>query len=150
MAIYISLGIIFLWLVLISWMLFKTQKHYHNLILRTKKQTIDEILEQLISNDKKFSEEIEIITKTVKEIIEQSRVHFQKVGLVRFNPFERSGGEQSFVLALLNNLNSGLVINFIYTREGLRTYIKKVKAGKGEKYELSEEEKEAIDKSTYF
>ncbi|OGK14498.1 hypothetical protein A3C98_05615 [Candidatus Roizmanbacteria bacterium RIFCSPHIGHO2_02_FULL_37_15] len=150
MAIYISLGIIFLWLVLISWMLFKTQKHYHNLILRTKKQTIDEILEQLISNDKKFSEEIERITKTVKEIIEQSRVHFQKVGLVRFNPFERSGGEQSFVLALLNNLNSGLVINFIYTREGLRTYIKKVKAGKGEKYELSEEEKEAIDKSTYF
>ena len=70
--------------------------------------------------------------------------------MVRFNPFERSGGEQSFVLALLNNLNSGLVINFIYTREGLRTYIKKVKAGKGEKYELSEEEKEAIDKSTYF
>ena len=77
-------------------------------------------------------------------------MHFQKIGLVRFNPFERVGGEQSFVIALLNNLNSGLVINFIYTREGLRTYIKKIREGKGEKYNLSNEEQEAVKKSSHY
>jgi len=151
MIIYFLLfSVIFIWLLFISWILYKTQRHYHNLILRTKKQTIDEILEQLLLNDKKFSDEIEKLVKDVKETIEQSKIHFQKIGLVRFNPFERIGGEQSFVIALLNNHNSGLVINFIYTREGLRTYIKKVKGGKGEKYDLSDEEQEAVNKSSYY
>lgn len=150
MAIYISLGLFFIWLIFISWILYKTRRHYHNLISRSKKHTIDDILEQLLANDKKFSSEIEKLVKDVKEIIEQAKIPLQKMGMVRFNPFERVGGEQSFVIALLNNHNNGLVINFIYTREGLRTYIKKVKSGKGEKYELSEEELEAVKKSSYY
>lgn len=151
MIIYFLLfSVIFIWLIFISWIIYKTQKHYYNLILQTKKQTIDEILEQLLSNDKKSSDKIEKLEKGVKEIIEEAKIHFQKIGLVRFNPFERTGGEQSFVIALLNNHNSGLVINFIYTREGLRTYIKKVKEGKGERYNLSKEEQEAVNKSSYY
>ena len=150
MAIYISFGFFFIWLLFISWILYKTRRHYHKLISNSKKQTIEEILEQLLSNDKKFSVEIEKLARIVMEIKEQSKIPLQKIGMVRFNPFERVGGEQSFVIALLNNLNSGLVINFIYTREGLRTYIKKVKLGKGEKYELSEEEQEAVKKSSYY
>ncbi len=148
-AVYISLGFFFIWLIFISWILYKTRKHYQNLITRSKKQTIDEILEELISGDKKFSVEIEVLKKEVKQIIDQAKLPLQKIGMVRFNPFERVGGEQSFVIALLNNHNNGLVINFIYTREGLRTYIKKVKMGKGERYQLSEEEQEAVKKSSY-
>ena len=66
------------------------------------------------------------------------------MGLVRFNAFGKSEGEQSFVLALLNELGSGVVINFIYIHEGIRVYAKPVKAGKGEQHELSSEEKEAV------
>ena len=151
MTIYFLLfSVIFIWLIFISWILYKTHKHYHNLISRSKKQTIDEILEQLLSNGKKFSDDIGKLVKDVKETIEQSKIYLQKIGVVRFNPFERNGGEQSFVIAFLNNHNSGLVINFIYTREGLRTYIKKVKEGKGEKYNLSNEEQEAVNKSSYY
>lgn len=128
-------------------MLYKTRRHYFNLISKTRKERIDEMLDELLKNDKKFSQDIGIINTQLKGVIEHSKIPLQKVGLVRFNPFERVGGEQSFVLSLLNDHNSGLVINFIYTREGLRTYIKKVKAGKGEKYELSDEELEAIKKS---
>lgn len=150
MAIYISLGFFFIWLIIISWLLYKTRSHYYNLISGSKKEKLDDILEHLLANDKKFSGEIEKLIKEVKETIEQSKISLQKIGMVRFNPFERVGGEQSFVIAFLNKHNSGLVINFIYTREGLRTYIKRVKLGKGEKYDLSEEEKEAVLKSSYF
>ncbi len=80
-------------------------------------------------------------------MIEESKYYFYKIGMVRFNPFERSGGEQSFVIAVLDKQNNGLVINFIYTRDGLRTYSKKVKNGKGQEYDLSEEEQKAIEKS---
>ena len=149
MIIYIIGGLFFIWLIFISWILYRTRKHYYNLISGSRKQTIAEILEQLLSNNKKFSLEIEKLTKDLKGAIEQSKLPLQKIGMVRFNPFERAGGEQSFVIALLNDHNSGIIINFIYTREGLRTYVKKVKEGRGEKYELSEEEQEAIKKSSY-
>jgi len=150
MVIYISLGLILIWLIIISWLLYKTRSHYYNLISGSKKEKLDSILEYLLANDKIFSSEIEKLTKAVKESIEQSKISVQKLGMVRFNPFEKAGGEQSFVIALLNQHNSGLVINFIYTREGLRTYSKRVRLGKGERYDLSEEEKEAVTKSNYL
>ena len=149
MVIYVVFGLFFIWLIFISWILYRTRRHYYNLISGSRKQTIAEILDQLLSNNKKFSLEIEKLTKDLKGAIEQSKLPLQKIGMVRFNPFERAGGEQSFVIALLNDHNSGIIINFIYTREGLRTYVKKVKEGRGEKYELSEEEQEAIKKSSY-
>ncbi len=148
MVIYVVLGFFFIWLIFLSWVLFKTRQHYLNLISRTKREKIDEILEELTKNDAKFGTEIDKIKKDLLAVIDHARIPIQKVGLVRFNPFERTGGEQSFVLSLLNRNNNGLLINFIYTREGLRVYIKKVKDSKGEKYELSEEEKEAIKQSS--
>jgi len=48
---------------------------------------------------------------------------------------------------LLNKKNCGLILNFIYTRDGLRVYTKAVKDGKGDKYQLSEEEKKAVETS---
>jgi hypothetical protein len=97
--------------------------------------------------DKKTMQELEIVKKELREEIKVSTLHIQKVGLVRFNPFEKTGGEKSFVITFLNYENSGIIINFIYTRDGLRVYSKKVRNGKGEEFELSEEEKKAIEKS---
>ncbi|OGK11812.1 hypothetical protein A2954_05145 [Candidatus Roizmanbacteria bacterium RIFCSPLOWO2_01_FULL_37_12] len=150
MVIYVVFGLFFIWLIFVTRVLYKIRNHYYNLISRSKKQSIDEILEYLLANDKKHSFAIEKNTKALNEVIERSQMPLQKIGIVRFNPFDRAGGEQSFVIALLNNHNNGLVINFIYTREGMRTFIKKVKEGKGEKYELSDEEQEAVKKSSYY
>jgi hypothetical protein len=132
----------------LSWVVFKVRKHYYNLISATKKERLDAILDELLQTDKKLTIDVEDIKKQLKEEIKQSQLHLQKVGLIRFNPFDRIGGEQSFVVALLNKEHTGLIINFIYTREGLRVYTKKVNKGKGDEYELSEEEKKAIEKSS--
>ena len=144
MMIYIVILIIFAWLVFLTVILFKTKAHYNNLISKTRKNNIDEILDELLNRDKQTKQELEIIKKELKIEMEKSLLHFQKVGLIRFNPFERSGGDKSFVISLLNYENSGIVINFIHTRDGLRVYSKKIKNGKGEEFELSEEEKKAI------
>ncbi len=145
---YIVWSIFFIWLVILSWIVFKVRKHYYNLITRTKKERIDEILDELLLTDKRIMTDLEEIKKQVKEEMKLSQLHLQKIGLIRFNPFERVGGEQSFVVSLLDKEDNGIIINFIYTREGLRVYTKRVKKGKGEEYELSEEEKKAIEKSS--
>lgn len=146
--IYIIGGVFFIWLSILSWIVFKIRKHYYNLITRTKKERIDGILDELLLQDKNIKTDLEEIKKQVKEEMRLSLLHLQKIGLVRFNPFERVGGEQSFVVALLDKEDNGIIINFIYTREGLRAYTKRVKKGKGDEYELSEEEKKAIEKSS--
>jgi hypothetical protein len=70
----------------------------------------------------------------------------QKISIVRFNPFGDTGGDQSFVLAVLDAHNSGYVITSIHGREGTRVYVKPVDDGKS-KYPLSDEEKQALNQA---
>lgn len=147
MIIYVLAAALFVWMVFLTALVLKTKGHYNNLISRTRKHKIDEVLDELLATDSKTKYELEIVKKELHEEIRLSNLHIQKVGLVKFNPFERSGGDKSFVITFLNNENSGIVINFIQTRDGLRVYSKKIKNGKSEEFELSEEEKKAIEKS---
>jgi len=86
--------------------------------------------------------------KEVKEILgrlgQEAESHYQKVGIVRFNPFVDSGGDQSFVLAVLSGQNNGFVISSLHARQETRIYLKPVAGGKGEGFELSKEEEKAI------
>ena len=67
----------------------------------------------------------------------------QRVGLVRFNPFEDTGGNQSFALALLDANGDGFVVSSLHARAGTRIYAKEVQAGASEAT-LSDEETGAI------
>ncbi len=66
-----------------------------------------------------------------------------KVGIVKYDAFPDVGGKLSFALAMLDESNSGFVLNAIHSREGCYTYIKEIV--KGESYiVLGKEEKEAL------
>ena len=66
-----------------------------------------------------------------------------RVGLVRFNPFEDTGGNQSFALAMLDGHGDGFVVSSLHARAGTRVYAKAIAGGKGESA-LSDEEGEAL------
>ena len=70
----------------------------------------------------------------------------QKVGIVRFNPFKETGGDQSFSVAVLDADNNGFVITSHYGRESNRVYAKPINNG-ASSYSLSKEEQEAINKA---
>ena len=71
------------------------------------------------------------------------RKAFQRIGLVRFNPFEDTGSNQSFALALLDADDDGVVISSLHARGGTRIYAKAVAAGRPEAT-LSDEESQAL------
>ncbi len=73
----------------------------------------------------------------------RGRKAFQRIGLVRYNPFEDTGGNQSFALALLDADDDGIVISSLHARGGTRIYAKAVAAGRPEAA-LSEEETQAL------
>ena len=75
------------------------------------------------------------------------RRSFQRVGLVRYNPFEETGGNQSFALALLDAKGDGWVLSSLHARTGTRIYAKTITAGRSDA-NLSEEETAAIKQAT--
>jgi Protein of unknown function (DUF4446) len=72
---------------------------------------------------------------------------FQRVGLVRFNPFDDTGGNQSFALALLDAEGNGWVLSSLHARAGTRVYAKAIRGGRSDGA-LSEEETAAIKQAS--
>jgi hypothetical protein len=75
------------------------------------------------------------------------RRSFQRVGLVRYNPFEETGGNQSFALALLDAAGDGWVLSSLHARSGTRVYAKAITASRSDAG-LSAEETAAIAQAT--
>jgi hypothetical protein len=81
---------------------------------------------------------------TVMEAVQKRAV--QRTGLVRYNPFEDTGGNQSFAVALLDDHGDGVVISSLHARQNTRIYAKAITGGKSEAA-LSDEEAEALGKA---
>ena len=67
----------------------------------------------------------------------------QHIGLVRFNPFDDTGSDQSFAIALLDDARDGVVISSLHGRANTRVFAKPVTNG-GSGHNLSDEESQAI------
>jgi len=140
----IIIGVIFFWLVFLSVIFYNLYNHYQKLTKGVNKKNLKTVLDELLENCNKESLKIEDLAKEIQKLEHESLYSIQKIGLVRFNPFSETGGNQSFSLAVLDGEDSGLVLTSLHSREITRVYSKAVKKGKAEGYELSAEEKQAI------
>lgn len=86
----------------------------------------------------------------LKISVESLNRHFldsvQKMGMVRFNPFSESGGDQSFSIVLLDGNNNGFVLSGLYMQGKHMVYAKPIEKGES-RYTLSGEEHEALKKA---
>jgi len=96
---------------------------------------------------KKIERDLKLFHDDYKETKAMSAKSIQRIGVVRFNPFKDTGGNQSFVICLLDSKNDGFIISSLFTRDGSRFYTKPIEKG-ASNYALSAEEKEAIKKAT--
>ena len=77
-------------------------------------------------------------------VIEQRSLRsLQHIGLVRFNPFEDTGSDQSFAIALLDDQRDGIVLSSLHGRANTRIFAKPVSGGSSP-HNLSDEESQAI------
>lgn len=71
---------------------------------------------------------------------------YQKTGIVRYDAFQEMGGKLSFALTLLDDTDTGIILNVMHSREGCYTYAKEII--KGESFiALSEEEQDSLNKA---
>lgn len=139
-------------LVLLAWNVFlqlrmeKTRKRIKMFFQGKKTKDLEEVIAEQLKRMKNMEGDIEKLFKWNENLQKIADISVQKVGVVRYNPFKDTGGDQSFVIALLDSENNGLVISSLYSREGTRIYTKPIENGTSS-YHLSKEEEGAIQKA---
>lgn len=135
------------WNGLLTFYIFRMVRHYNRLTGETTEKGLKEILEALLTQKDKLGKNYKLLEEEITDVRKTGNEHLQRVGIVRFNPFADTGGNQSFSLAIIDTENNGMVMTSLYGRNGNRWYVKRVVGGKGES-ELSKEERAAIMEAT--
>lgn len=106
-----------------------------------------EVFNKIEKTKEQIYEEIESTNKLICLISEKLKNAVQKIGVIRYNPFEDVGGDLCYAVALLDDNNNGVVINSIYARDSCYSYAKEIIKGESLKHKLSDEETEALNKA---
>jgi hypothetical protein len=141
---FLIFAVIFVWLIAITIFFWRILNHYNRLSKGVSQKSLKNVLEDLIKDVELGKKDIDYLKQYSDKIEKEGLLHIQKVGLTRFNPFKDTGGDQSFILALTDSNETGVIISGLYSRSGTRWYAKKVVQGKGVEHELSEDEKKAL------
>jgi hypothetical protein len=107
---------------------------------------LEAVLGQHLEIVHEVGQDLDELTARMAVLESAGRHHYARQGLVRFSPFEDTGGNQSFALALLDESDDGLVISSLHSRTGTRIYAKAVSNGKADAT-TSPEETHAIDQA---
>lgn len=143
-TLYLIISAFVVWNLLLTWFVFNVKRHYHRLTEHTKAEDLTAALDAILKQEKLNRQTTSSVADQLKAHIHHSRLSFQKVGFMRFNPFTDTGGDQSFVLSLLDETNSGFVISSLHSRENTRLYAKKIIKGEAPDQALSKEEKHIL------
>lgn len=108
--------------------------------------SLDQVLERQLAEIESLGQRLDALNKLHHELEALTQRTIQKVGVVRYNPFSDAGGDQSFVIALLDSMGSGVVISSLHSRTETRVFAKPVQVGRS-RYPLSDEEQDAIRKA---
>ncbi|MEO8208012.1 MAG: DUF4446 family protein [Chloroflexota bacterium] len=109
----------------------------------SEERSLEAILEAHLTRVHQVGREVGDLEARTAVLERDLKRAFSRVGLVRYNPFEDTGGNQSFALALLDEHGDGFVVSSLHTRNLTRVYAKGVKGGQSDAA-VSAEESEAL------
>ena len=132
-------------LLVIAWLVFNLYRQWADVFGKRAKPSGD-VLQGVLRRTAEVEERLDGVMPRVAALESIGNIAIQKVGFMRFNPFEHTGGDQSFALALLDREDTGIVLSSLYTREGVRVYAKEVRRG-ASKHPLSDEEQRVLEQA---
>jgi Protein of unknown function (DUF4446) len=116
---------------------------YRRLVRDGSGGSLDDVLQAHVARVEQVRGRLGEIDAAQAVLEHRSQTSIQHVGLVRFNPFEDTGSDQSFALALLDDRRDGVVISSLHGRTNTRLFAKPVEGG-ASSHALSDEEAQAI------
>lgn len=147
LLIIVFLSVTLIWQAVLTIWFVRIFAHYKRLTKGVNTDNLEKVLNKVLQSEERNKEELSRIRSELLSAQKQEIKHLQRVGFLRFNPFNETGGDNSFSLSILNGDLDGFVITGLHTREKTRMYAKKIERGKS-KYELSKEEQKVVNDAT--
>lgn len=92
-------------------------------------RSLEAILDAHLSRVHDAIRQVEAVEGRTNVLERDLKRSFSRVGLIRYNPFEDTGGNQSFALALLDAHGDGFLVSSLHARNQTRVYAKGVRGG---------------------
>jgi len=143
---FVLAGITTFWIILSAIWIITTEKRLKRFFLGKKAKDLEDTIIILETKIAELGKARDTIEKEITLINSKLKKSIRGLETIRFNPFPDQGSNQSFAIGMLNEEGNGLVISSLYSRERMSVFAKPIKDGKSE-YELSVEEKEALQKA---
>lgn len=129
-----------------QWRFLQLQNQYGQFLKGADATQIETLVKKYGDNVDDALQKLDEMAQFSANLHKQLQFAISKQALIRFNPFGDTGGDQSFVLAILDNHNNGVIISSVHARTGTRVYAKEILNGLS-KYNLSDEETIALQKA---
>jgi hypothetical protein len=134
------------WIALLQLAEARLRRRLRRILSDTHGDGLDEVLDSTMKRLDSLSQRADALNSLHREVEALAQRSIHKVGIVRFNPFPDTGGDQSFAIALLDAVGTGLVLSSLHSRSDTRVFAKPVSGGRS-RFALSEEEQDAIRKA---
>lgn len=128
----------------IVYMIYTNRKYINFMRKMGNGNNLDEMLRKYLEDVREIKKDNSEIKAYYTQLDNNIDACVQKIGLVRYNAFKDVGSDLSFAIALLDRNDNGVVLNGLYGSESSNIFAKPIKNGVS-KYQLSEEEKEALE-----
>ena len=139
-------GLLVLLLVMVLWLARRINQLDRRLAGLTRGRegdSLEHVLRQTLDRVDGVSREVVELDGRTTSLEVKGRKALTRLGLVRYNPFEDTGGNQSFAIAILDADDDGIVLSSLHARSGTRVYAKSLVGGATD-MALSDEETEAL------
>ena len=141
---YALILILFIIVILHSVKLSKLSKKYKKFMSGKNAKSLEKDIIGLYEDNRFIKASTEKNKSDIRFLYKKLASTFQKVGIVKYDAFNQMGGQLSFSLALLDENNSGFILNCVHSTEGCYSYTKEIRNGSCD-ISLGEEEREALD-----
>jgi hypothetical protein len=116
---------------------------YQHLMTGASGGNLEDILQDHITEVRDTATRVATVEDLAHRLEKAGYFSFQHLGVVRFNPFHDTGGDQSFAIALVDGHGNGVVLSSLHARDVTRVYAKPLQQWEST-YSLTDEEKQAI------
>lgn len=139
-------GAFFIWLLVLTFLTLRQRSFLQSLFPKDQSRDIRNKFKEITESISGFEKTVRILENRLTGFKKDSLGNIQKLAVLKYNPYNDTGGEQSFSLVLLDGKMDGVLMTSLHSRAGTRIYLKNIKLGKSE-LELSKEEGQVLKKA---
>jgi hypothetical protein len=123
-------GVALVWLLVLQVRFAGLMRRYRLLMSGVSAGNLEEIMSMHVGRINAHERRLDDLDRGVGGLDRILQTAIQRVGLVRFNPFQEVGGDQSFAIALLDQHGNGVVLSSLHNRAETRVYAKPIEGGR--------------------